>query len=54
MPKLPDLGKAGTWDNPFTFIVAMILVLVPALAFLNFVFSRLGAPGPSALIRNAA
>ena len=54
MPKFPNLTKAETWDNPFTFVIAMILVIVPALALLNALFAKIGAPGPSALIRNAA
>jgi hypothetical protein len=53
MPKFPNLFKAETWDGPGTFVFAMILVLVPVLAFANFAFSRAGLPGPSALIRNA-
>lgn len=45
---------ASDFDHPIVFVTAMILVIVPVLALLNMGAAKLGLPGPSALIRNAA
>lgn len=42
------------FDHPIVFVFAMVLVIVPILALMNLGAARLGLPGPSALIRNAA
>lgn len=39
-------------DHPLVFILALVFVLVPTMALMNWGFAELGWPGPASLFKH--